>query len=166
MVAGIAEGLEGWLGIPHETAGRHEPRLTARLPKHEPILVVGYLTQEDHRRDGTEHLAALGRELRVRRDHVDVEDSELGEPMGVEPARLVDIVPEDGVQAVQRLDIEVGVVAQLVREGIARPGQLRGRVEDHDTVLTHHVARDAQERLTVSKDVPSLGRHLDLDAGR
>ena len=166
MVAGVAEGREGRVGIPHEPAGGHEPRLTVRLPKREPILVVGDVTQEDHRGDGTEHLAALGRELRVRRDDVDIEDSELAEPMAVEPARLVDIVLEDGVQAVQRLDIEVGVVAQLVREGIARPGQLRGRVEDHDAVLTHHVARDAQERLAVSKDVPSLGRHLELDAGR
>ena len=103
----------------------------------------------------------MGRELRVRRDDVDVEDPELAEPMAVKPARLVDIVPEDGVEAVQRLDIEVGVVAQLVREGIARPGQLRGRVEDHDAVVTHHVARDPQERLAVSKDVPSLGRHLE-----
>ncbi len=102
----------------------------------------------------------------MRRDDVDVEDSELAEPVAVEPARLVDIVLEDRVQAIQGLDIEVGVVAQLVREGIARPGQLRGRVEDHDAVLTHHVARDAQERLAVPKDVPSLGRHLELDAGR
>ena len=89
------------------------------MTEHEAVLVVGDVAQEDHRGDRPDRFPAVGREIRVRCEDVDVECPEVPEAVAVEPVRTAAPLLRHRVEAVQRLDIEVGVMAQLVGQGVA-----------------------------------------------
>ena len=81
VVLGIAQGGHRRIGVAHEGRGRHEPRAAARVAEREARLVRGDVALEDHRGDRPDRVRTVRHEVRVRSDDVEVEATELGEPV-------------------------------------------------------------------------------------
>ena len=117
-------------------------------------------------RDRPEQLSALLRERRMRRDDVEVERAEVREAVGMQPGRDRPLggAVVDEVDRVERLDVDVCVVRQLVGQGLARPRELRQEVDGDDAVHTQQQVEPAKQGLPIVERVLPRGRDADRQA--
>ena len=66
---------------------------------------------------------------------------------------------------VERFNVKIGIVRELVIEHGRRPQQLRGRVDADHAVALHERLQPVQQTLAVAKNLPSACVHINRDRG-